>query len=495
MEHEPLTYTLQLIHGFVTTRNLMYRNSRYLINILLLVVVVSGVVEKLGSQADFHSPVIEYLPGFGGRLPFQLTTGYVGVDETEDVQLFYYFVKSQGNPDVDPLILWITGGPGCSSFTALAYEIGPLYYKQVEYDGTLPTLILNPHTWTKAASIIFLELPVGVGFSYSKTSIASHSNDTQACAQALHFLKKWFISHPQFLSNSFYVAGDSYSGIFVPIITQMISNENKAEAGPELPINLKGYLLGNPKTFPPEGNYGFSFAHGMGIISDETYESLRRNCILGDQMSDSDNAECSKATEAYDLCRSGLFAPQILEKNCAEPLRRSLFNVQTAVVDKFEEHKNLKVAFSPIKCRNEGYALSSYWSNDESVQEALHIRKGTIGTWQRCNDELSYDMVITDTRPYHANLSRKGYRSLVYSGDHDIVVPFQSTQAWIRGLNYPIIDDWRPWIVEGQYAGYTRTYSNKMTFATVKGGGHTAPEYKPAECYAMLKRWLSNRPL
>lgn len=39
------------------------------------------------------------------------------------------------------------------------------------------------------------------------------------------------------------------------------------------------------------------------------------------------------------------------------------------------------------------------------------------------------------------------------SGDHDMVVPFQSTQAWIRGLNYPIIDDWRPWIVEGQYAG------------------------------------------
>lgn len=465
---------------------------------LKLLVVVIALLQNLGQQkvsADFHSPIIEYLPGFQGPLPFQLTTGYVGVDKSEDVQLFYYFVKSQTNPTDDPLILWMTGGPGCSSFTAFAYEFGPLYFEQVEYNGTLPSLILNPHTWTQAASIIFLDLPVGTGFSYGKTSAASHSSDPEACAQALQFLKKWFITHPQFRTNPFYVGGDSYAGIFVPVITQMISNENEAEAGPEQSINLKGYLLGNPSTFPTEKNFRFTFAHGMGIISDELYESLRRNCGLDYQKSDSDNAECSEDKEAYELCRSGLFKPNILEKNCVEPLRRSLSSANTDYMDKFGDYSNPKLTLSAFECRNDGYPLSSYWINDENVQNSLHIRKGTIGTWIRCKEKLSFDEVITDTRPYHANLSRKGYRSLIYSGDHDMVVPFQSTQAWIRALNYPITDDWRPWVVEGQYAGYTRTYSNKMTFATVKGGGHTAPEYKPAECYAMFKRWLSNKPL
>ncbi|KAK2985399.1 hypothetical protein RJ640_006857 [Escallonia rubra] len=81
----------------------------------------------------------------------------------------------------------------------------------------------------------------------------------------------------------------------------------------------------------------------------------------------------------------------------------------------------------------EAYALSYHWMNDESVREALHVRK------QRNSFNL-------------ASLS-----SVICS--------------------------------------YTRTYSNQMTFATVKGGGHTAPEFKPEECYAMLKRWISHEPL
>ncbi|BAH95239.1 Os11g0431700, partial [Oryza sativa Japonica Group] len=81
------------------------------------------------------------------------------------------------------------------------------------------------------------------------------------------------------------------------------------------------------------------------------------------------------------------------------------------------------------------------------------------------------------------------------SGDHDAVVPFLGTQAWVRSLNYPIVDDWRAWHIDGQSAGFTIAYGNNLTFATVKGAGHTAPEFEPERCFAMFKRWISSIPL
>ncbi|KAG1366951.1 putative Serine carboxypeptidase-like 17 [Cocos nucifera] len=120
---------------------------------------------------------------------------------------------------------------------------------------------------------------------------------------------------------------------------------------------------------------------------------------------------------------------------------------------------------------------------------------GTVTEWQRCNHDLTYTKDIPNNTNYHLSLTSKGYHALIYSGDHDLVVPFLGTQAWIRSLNFSVVDEWRSWHVGGQVAGYTTTYSNNLTFATVRGAGHTAPEYKPEECLAMLQRWISSRPL
>ncbi|CAK7322545.1 unnamed protein product [Dovyalis caffra] len=368
---------------------------------------------QLWLQLAVSHSIVKFLPGFQGPLPFHLETAYVGVDEAQDVQLFYYFIKSQGNPKEDPLLLWLTGGPGCSSLSALAFEIGPIRFEEKEYNGSLPALVLNPHSWTQVANIILVDLPAGTGFSYARNPLAFQRRDFKQVSQADQFLRKWLMHHQEFLSNPVYIAGDSYSGLTVPAIVQKISNGNNEDMKPL--INLKGYMLGNPVTDPTfDDNSKVPFAHGMGLISDELYESYKE-------------------------------------------------------------------------------LLATYWANDDDVRKALHVQEGSIGEWQRCN--FNYTREIHSSIKYHIDLGIIGYRRLIYSGDHDMVIPFLGTQAWIRSLNYSIVDDWRPWHSHGQVAGYTRTYSNQLTFATVMGGGHTAPEYKPAECFAMFKRWIIQEPL
>nr|XP_027069960.1 serine carboxypeptidase-like 19 [Coffea arabica] len=145
---------------------------------------------SLCSNLAMAGSIVKFLPGFEGPLPFELETGYIGVGESEDVQLFYAFIKSESNPQSDPLIIWLDGGPGCSSFIPLFFGIGPVILEPLSFDGTLPKLVLNPSTWTKVVSIIFLDSPVGTGFSYAKTAKASQSSDFQASDQAYEFIRK-----------------------------------------------------------------------------------------------------------------------------------------------------------------------------------------------------------------------------------------------------------------------------------------------------------------
>lgn len=232
-------------------------------------------------------------------------------------------------------------------------------------------------------------------------------------------------------------------------------------------------MLGNPVTdFDNNDNWRIPFAHGMALISDENYQLLRRSCRGNYIIVDPLNTDCLKSVKEFENCVSGLDVTYILGLKYV--------NASDPYVSNPSEHRMS--------------VQSNCWANDESVRRALHVEKGSIGEWLRCYREIPYKFDIRSSVPYHKNNSIQGYRSLIFSGDHDMYVPFLATQDWIRSLNYSIIDDWRPWMIHNQVAGYTRTYANNMTFVTVKGGGHTMV-YKPEECSVMFERWINGQPL
>lgn len=233
----------------------------------------------------------------------------------------------------------------------------------------------------------------------------------------------------------------------------------------------------------------------MGMLSDELYETAKENCR--GNYSDPPNALCAESVQAIANCTKDINWSHVLEPSC-NAIRSP--KIQQAAVK--SGTSGLMVEYSadddipfPFKCRGDTLELSNIWANDERVRKSLGVRKGTKGEWITCDHGIPFTRDIMSTIEIHLRLRKEGYPALIFSGDHDSGVSFVGTQAWIRSLNLSITDDWRPWYVDGQVAGFTRSFSSNLTYATVKGAGHTTPEYKPKECLAMFTRWISGDPL
>ncbi|KAL9278951.1 Serine carboxypeptidase-like 19 [Arabidopsis thaliana] len=395
------------------------RNLSFIVLFLLTLFFIHHLVDA--------SLLVKSLPGFEGPLPFELETGYVSIGESGDVELFYYFVKSERNPENDPLMIWLTGGPGCSSICGLLFANGPLAFKGDEYNGTVPPLELTSFSWTKVANILYLEAPAGSGYSYAKTRRAFESSDTKQMHQIDQFLRSWFVKHPEFISNPFYVGGDSYSGKIVPGAVQQISLGNEKGLTPL--INIQGYVLGNPVTDKNiETNYRVPFAHGMGLISDELFESLERSCGGKFFNVDPSNARCSNNLQAYDhvktLYRTNhlkIYSEHILLRNCkVDYVLADTPNIRTdrrRVMKEFSVNDSSSLPPPSCFVTTYRYFLSAFWANDENVRRALGVKK-EVGKWNRCNSQnIPYTFEIFNAVPYHVNNSLKGFRSLIYRQD------------------------------------------------------------------------------
>ncbi|EXC29952.1 Serine carboxypeptidase-like 20 [Morus notabilis] len=480
------------------------------------------------SDASPPRSLVTQLPGFDGTFPSKHYSGYINIDgNPAGKNLFYYFVVSERSPATDPVVLWLNGGPGCSSFDGFVYEHGPFSFEEGKPKGSLPKLHLNAYTWTKVSNIIYLDSPVGVGFSYSKDPTKYKTGDQQTSADTHTFLLQWFEQFPEFISNPFYISGESFAGIYVPTLASQVAKGIKNGEKPV--INFKGYMVGNAVTDPKfDGDALVPFAHGMALISDDIYEEARAAC-KGNYYSNSEKGHCNsklvRVREAlvginiYDILEPCYHSPDadILNSKSANsslplsfqqlgmtkkplPVRKRMFGrawpFEAPVRDGLVPLWPQLAAGSRIHVPCFDDNVASTWLNDKAVREAIHAEPESVtGRWDLCTSRIQYYHDAGSMIPYHRNLTMQGYRVLVFSGDHDMCVPFTGSQAWTRSLGYQIVAEWRPWISNSQVAGYVQGYDHNLTFLTVKGAGHTVPEYKPGEALDFYSRWLEEKPI
>ncbi|CAA2995815.1 serine carboxypeptidase-like 31 [Olea europaea var. sylvestris] len=440
--------------------------------------------QKKSSFGDVKDLVTD-LPG-QPQVKFRHYAGYVTVNEKNGRALFYWFYEATTLPDEKPLVLWLNGGPGCSSVGyGATQEIGPFL---VDTDGH--GLKFNSYSWNTEANLLFLESPIGVGFSYSNTSgDYDILEDYFAANDSYVFLHKWFLKFPSYRTRKFYIAGESYAGKYVPELAELIHDRNK---DPSLFIDLKGIMLGNPETCDAEDWKGMvDYAWSHAVVSDETHKTIKESC---DFYSDDpwSNKDCTQGMAEYYRQYNEIDIYSLYTSVCipsSEGKKSSLVTVRSS------SSKMPRVLGGYDPCMDD-YAKSYY--NRRDVQKALHVGDGTtlIRNWTICNLTVysNWSYSRTSVLPIYKKLIGAGLRIWVYSGDTDGRVPFLSTRYSLSSLGLPITMAWRPWYHQKQVGGWIQEYEG-LTFATFRGAGHAVPIFKRSESLAFFSSFLSGDSL
>ncbi|XP_042479800.1 serine carboxypeptidase-like 40 [Macadamia integrifolia] len=417
---------------------------------------------------------IDMLPGQPRKVNFNQYGGYVTVDEKIGRALYYYFVEAEGPKDTLPLVLWLNGGPGCSSvgYGAMA-EVGPF---RVSSDGK--TLYQNQYAWNKVANVLFLDSPVGAGFSYTNSSSDEQVNgDERTANDAYVFLVNWLERFPEYKNREFYIAGESYGGHYVPQLAHTIIQHNK-EA--KQPINLKGIAIGNPMVHEEDdgalGGHFFEFMWSRGFVSEKTIDSIRKGCDFSQPPFRRTKACFRSMYEVIAplefVFMDNIYAPLCDHHLTAKPMYTSL--------DSFDPCNDIYV---------------TAYMNRPEVQNALHANVTKINyPWEECRS-LNWTDGAFSVLPLFTEFLENEIRVLVYSGDIDAKIPMTFTQTSLKRLNLSEATPWYAWDSNSEIGGFSVVYEGGLTYATVKGAGHEVPSYQPKRAFVLIKSFLDGVPL
>lgn len=398
-------------------------------------------------------------------------SGYLDYEDKK--HFFYWFFESRNDPKNDPVILWLNGGPGCSSFTGLFFELGPSSV------GEDLKPIYNPYSWNSNASVIFLEQPLGVGFSYGDEKVTS----TKIAGRDVYvFLEMFFDAFPHLRNNDFHIAGESYAGHYIPQIAHEIVTST-----PTRTFNLTSIMIGNGLTDAlVQSQYYEPMACGEGgypaVLTDEKCDKMKV-----------DANRCAKLTEACYRSESTL------------PCVVAMSYCNWALMNPYQE-TGLNVYDIRTPCEEgapgglcyRGLGYVEDYMNQKEVQEALG---SDIDSYTGCNQDVFAGFAMTgdEYKPFQQHIAKLldlGLPVLIYAGDKDYICNWLGNKAWTDELEWSEQGKYaglplKPWksSASGEELGQKKSHG-PLTFLRVYDAGHMVPYDQPEAALEMLNSWI-----
>ncbi|XP_038687601.1 serine carboxypeptidase-like [Tripterygium wilfordii] len=323
--------------------------------------------------------------------------GYIPIPYRE--RMFHFFFPSRNNQANDPFILWLNGGPGASGCTGLFYENGPFTLK----DDDL-SLVENKYSWDKMSNILFVDQPMGTGFSHLRDDINIRRDSSMVINDLYKFLQNFFDGHRDFSQNDFFIIGQTYSGNYAPALAARIQSGNNEKGS--IHINLKGFAIGNGHTNPriqyptiPE------YARSHDIITEDQYAIVTKIGI---------EAAC---IAAFMDC--GKIVP---------------------FIDGVAKDKNLNNIEKPREGSpsTDKFSKLNSFLNTPSIKEALSAgEKPFVSLSREVFKAMIKDyMKSVDSKIAGLLEERRGIKVLIYVGDQDLVNNWIGIEKCVSEMNW-----------------------------------------------------------
>lgn len=450
-------------------------------------------VLPLGSRAQYAPEEVTHLPGMTFKPNYRQWSGYLQARPGKF--LHYWFVTSQRDPVKDPLVLWLNGGPGCSSLDGFLSENGPFH---VNDDGA--TLYENPFSWNKIANVLYVESPAGVGYSYSDDKNYA-TDDDQVADDNYEALQSFFAKFPNFTQNEFFIFGESYGGIYAPTLSLRVATGAAK-------INFKGFAVGNGlSSFALNDQTLIYFGYYHGLFGEDLWRDLNKNCCDNGSCNfyNSSSETCKKLVDVafgivynsglneyalYLDCEGGRRSHRGYERTMSHVFKNSKKYSHTR---KFSDKAPSSVSLGEVPpCINSTAQMN--WLNRGDVRKALHI-PDILPPWDLCSDDVGeqYTNLYPTVKDVYLKLLALGLRALVYNGDTDMACNFLGDQWFVEDLGFKPTTKYQTWIHDDQIAGFYQHFGN-LTFLTVKGAGHMVPQWAPGPAFHMFQSFVTNGP-
>ncbi|PKI84446.1 carboxypeptidase D [Malassezia vespertilionis] len=447
--------------------------------------------------AALFVPTLPTLPAAAAGREFEVSAGYLGARAAPDrggpprdnAHLYFMLHRAIHTPTQRKLIVWMNGGPGCSSFDGAMMEVGAWRFRDSQLVWTQ-----RGGGWNEFADVLYLDQPVGTGYSFVEND-AYASSFEQVTKEFVFAMEQFVEIYPEYAyarhgehgpggAVDVYLAGESYAGQFIPYFADALLKAKSSS-----PFMLRGIAIGNGY-MDPVSQYGTEV------------ETMVQQGIWK-----AGGAEVRTMEPVVAACRAAIAkdaVPRIGYPVCDDILYR-IMNITSQTIDGQQYCVNTydlrRTDTFPACGRNwprEMAPVTSYLRR-EDVRESLHIDPVKAEAWVECSPKVSRTLAAHAEKAASSvtllpGLLEAGLPVLIFAGDKDLICNALGLERMVHALRIhdePVLNQThaQSWRINGDLVGTWQSAKN-LTYAKIANASHMVGYDRPFAAHDMMLRFM-----